>query len=85
MRLHNQTGYVRDRYIGETVRSIMDIMDFTDKEDIPGLLLFIDFEKTFDSLNWDFLFGCLNAFNFGPDFKQWMNTYLQKCSELCNK
>ena len=28
----NQTGYVEDRYIGETVRSIFDIMDFTEKE-----------------------------------------------------
>ena len=31
---HNQSGYVSDRYLGETVRSIFDIMDFTDKENI---------------------------------------------------
>jgi len=42
---HNQSGYVSDRYIGETVRSIFDIMDFTDKENIPGLLIFIDFQS----------------------------------------
>ena len=29
---HNQTGYVKDRYIGETVRSVFDVMDFTLKE-----------------------------------------------------
>ena len=29
---HNQTGYVKERYIGETIRSIFDIMDLTDKE-----------------------------------------------------
>ena len=39
----NQSGYVKDRYIGETVRSILDIMDFTEKENIPGLMIFIDF------------------------------------------
>ena len=44
----NQTGYVKDRYIGETVRSIFDIMDFTEKENIPGLMIFIDFRKAFD-------------------------------------
>ena len=43
---YNQTGYVKDRYIGETVRSIFDIMDFTEKKDIPGLLIFIDFKKS---------------------------------------
>ena len=40
---HNQTGYVKDRYIGETVKSIFDIMEFTDNENIPGILIFIDF------------------------------------------
>ena len=46
----NQSGYVKDRYIGETVRSIFDIMDFTDRENIPGLLIFIDFQKAFDTV-----------------------------------
>ena len=47
---HNQTGYIKDRFIGETVRSIFDIMDFTLDENIPGLMIFIDFHKAFDSL-----------------------------------
>ena len=38
---HNETGFIEDRYIGETVRSIFDIVDFTAKQDIPGLLIFI--------------------------------------------
>ena len=29
---HNQTGYVKDRYIGETVRSIFDVMEFRLRE-----------------------------------------------------
>ena len=49
---HNQTGFIKDRYIGETVRSIFDIMDYTAKENIPGLLIFIDFHKAFDSLEF---------------------------------
>jgi len=27
-------------------------MDFTDKENISGLLIFIDFQKAFDTLEW---------------------------------
>ena len=42
---NNQTGYVKDRFIGEAIRSIYDIMDYTVEENIPGLLSFIDFEK----------------------------------------
>lgn len=40
---YNQTGFVKDRYIGETIRSIFDIMEFTVMENIPGLMIFIDF------------------------------------------
>ena len=52
----NETGYVKEGYIGEMVRSIFDIMDLTDKENMPGLLIFIDFEKAFNSLEWNFLY-----------------------------
>ena len=79
---YNQTGYVQDRYIGETVRSIFDIMEFTVNENVPGMLIFIDFQKAFDSLEWDFTFGCLESFNFGPDFSRWVKTFyknIQSC------
>ena len=47
----NQTGYAKDHYIGETVRSLLDIMEFTDIENISGLfIIFIGFEKEFDML-----------------------------------
>ena len=59
-----QTGYVQDRYIGETVLSIFDIIEFTVIENVPGMLIFIDFQKAFNNLEWDFIFGCLEAFNF---------------------
>jgi len=41
-------------------------MDYTKKQNIPGILLFIDFEKAFDSLDRDFMLKCLNVFGFGP-------------------
>ena len=71
----NQTGYVKNRYIGETVRSIFDIMEFTEIENIPGLLIFIDFKKAFDSLEWNFLMECLHAFHFGPNLIRWIKTF----------
>ena len=32
----------------------------------PGLLMFVDFEKAFDSIEWAFIERALNYFNFGP-------------------
>ena len=57
-------------------------MAFTVNENVPGMLIFIDCQKAFDSLEWDFIFGCLEAFNFGPDFSRWVKTFyknIQSC------
>ena len=45
---------------------------------MPGLLIFIDFEKAFDSLEWNILYNCLYVFNFGPNFKLWIKTFYAK-------
>ena len=52
-------------------------MDFTDKENIPGLLIFIDFQKAFDTLEWSYLYKCLEAFNFGDELICWVRTFYQ--------
>jgi hypothetical protein len=51
----DQTGFISGRYIGDNIRLIYDMLQFTEENDIPGLLLLIDFEKAFDSISWDFL------------------------------
>ena len=56
---NNQSGYIPGRSIGENIHSILDIMDYTKAKNLPGILLFIDFEKAFDSLEWDFVNKCL--------------------------
>ena len=79
---HNQSGYILGRNINENIRSILDIMEYTKAKNLPGPLLFIDFEKAFDSLEWDFLEKCLKQFNFGPDFIRWVNVFysdIQSC------
>ena len=58
---YNQTGYVKDRFIGEAIRSIIDIKDFTAKENFPGLLLFIDFKKLLRVWNGNFSLRVLKS------------------------
>ena len=57
--------------------AIFDIMDFTAKQDILGLLIIIDFQKAFDSLERNFLQRCLESFNFGPNFIRWVMTFFE--------
>ena len=77
---HIQSGFVKNRFIGETATSILDIKQRTDSQNIPGLLLFIDFESSFDSIEWDYLTASLKAFNFGPELIKWVNTFYKSVS-----
>ncbi len=70
----DQTAYIKNRYMGNNIRLIEDIIEHYDKVQAEGLLLTIDFQKAFDSLQWNFMFKTLDFFNFGPSFKQWIKT-----------
>ena len=71
----DQTGYVKGRYIGQNIRLIKDVMKLTDLEQIPGIAIFIDFKKAFDTVDWRFLHKTLEMFNFGPQIQQWVKTF----------
>ena len=70
----DQTGFLKNRYIGENIRKILDIIEICDEENIPALLAAIDFEKAFDKLEWSHINRCLEYFNFGPTFQKWIKT-----------
>ena len=71
----NQTGFIKGRYIGESIRLLFEALDHTE-EHTHALLFFSDFEKAFDSLNHTFLFETLNHFNFGDSFINWIRVFL---------
>jgi hypothetical protein len=68
----SQFGYIKDRYIGENIRCIIDLNDLCIKEKKLCYGIQIDFEKAFDSINWDFMFISLEKMNFDKDFIQWV-------------
>ena len=61
----NQSGYIKNRYIGYNARLILDIIEDCKKHNNPGAIICLDFEKAFDSLNWHFMFATLEKFGFG--------------------
>jgi exonuclease III len=71
----SQTGFLKGRYIGNNVRLLYDTIVYTEKQNIPGMLLSIDFEKAFDSVSWQFLEKCLAFFGFGPDLIKWIKIF----------
>ena len=66
----DQTGFIKDRYIGQNIRLLSDLMD---AKKISGIFLLVDFEKAFDSIEWSFINNTLELFNFGPSIRKWFS------------
>ena len=59
----------------QNIRLFNDITEQTELQDIPGILLLLDFRKAFDTIKWNFIQQSLSLFNFGPCLKQWVKTF----------
>jgi len=81
----NQKGFLKDRYIGENTRLVYDIIAYLNCQKQTGIILLADFEKAFDTLEWDYIKTVLAAYNFGPNFIKWFNIlYKDSCSCVIN-
>ena len=67
-------------YIGENVRLIQDIMFYTKCMNSPGIAIFLDFRKAFDSIEWEYLKAPLKAFNFGLTLFNWIDVLYNEAS-----
>ncbi|GJS90295.1 RNA-directed DNA polymerase, eukaryota, reverse transcriptase zinc-binding domain protein [Tanacetum coccineum] len=57
-----------------------EIVNFAKKEGIDLLLFKVDFEKAFDSVNWNFLMDTMAQMNFGPKWYRWILSCLSSAS-----
>jgi hypothetical protein len=48
----DQKGFIQGRFIGENTRLIYDIIFGTEAQDLPGMIMMIDFEKAFNTLQF---------------------------------
>ena len=81
---NDQTAYIKGKCMGTNIRLVSDVIDYYDILNKSGILLMLDFQKTFDSLDWNFLFKTLNFFNFGQSFTKWIDVICHK-PEACVK
>ena len=72
--IHNdQTGFISGRYIGENLVKILSIIEHCEENDIPALLISIDFEKAYDCVEWSAVDYALKFFNFGDTISKWVH------------
>lgn len=51
-------------------------MFYLEKENSPGIAVFVDFRKAFDTIEWNYLEKALALFNFGPNFCNGLRLYI---------
>ena len=71
----DQTGFIKGRYIGQNIRLINDILEQTKLQNIPGILLQLDFRKAFDTIEWEFIQRTIALFNFGESIQRWISIF----------
>ena len=82
----DQKGFVHGRNIQEENRLLQDIIPYTDQNNMNSAIIFPDYEKAFDQVEWSWTLNCLRKFNFGDKFISWVNMIFKdaKTSILTN-
>ena len=72
-----KTGTLK-RYIRFSARLINDIVQYCEDSHKPGAIVCLDFKNASDSLDCNFLFGCLKHYGFGNWFIHWIKILYNK-------
>ena len=78
----NQSAYVDERFISQGGRLIADVLQTTDVLKLSGMLVTIDIQKAFDSVNHKFLTLALKRYRFGKMLIKRIKTLLNN-QESC--
>lgn len=70
----DQNGFLKKRGANLNIRLIEDILRYTEKNNIKGAMICIDFKKAFDTIKRDFILYSLKLFNFGEKITNWIKT-----------
>ena len=68
----DQQGFIKNIFIGFNIIQIQDIIDYADILNIDGIILFLDFKKAFDTVEWNFMIHVLKKFGFNTGFIDWV-------------
>ena len=78
---HDQTAYnIKGRTISQNNKLVQDIILFADKHKLDIILLFLDFENAFDSVEHKYIYKTMEKFNFGENLIKWIKTLYSGCS-----
>jgi exonuclease III len=69
----DNTGFVPGRSILDNTRLLTLLQAAIEEGDGEGAMIFLDFEKAFDTVSHELLVEAIDRMGFGPDFKRWVS------------
>ncbi len=76
----NQTGFVEGRSILDNTFLAQEALEWAEESNQDLVLLLLDFDKTFDRIEWDFLFTALHKLGFNDTWVRWTRTLYHSAS-----
>ena len=73
----NQTEFVKNMFIKESWRRILDILEIANTPPLESFLVIVYIEKAFHSDNQGFLLHIVPKYEFAIDFVSWIKTILK--------
>ena len=77
--------FIPGRYTGENIRISYDILEQTNKQDIPGPFLIVDLVNVFDCISRKFIVECLEFPSFGSTFTKWICALISRTTALIHQ
>lgn len=81
-----QSGFMQGRNISDGIIITSEIIHSMRRHKTKGVILKLDFEKAFDTVNWEFLFDALYHMNFSKKWIGWIKSIFDtmRISKLVN-
>ncbi|XP_071694113.1 uncharacterized protein [Rutidosis leptorrhynchoides] len=77
---HEQSAFLKGRFILDGALIVNETIDFMKAKKVNGLVFKADFEKAFDSINWDFLLEVMKSMGFKEKWRKWIMACLKSAS-----
>ena len=68
----DQVGYIKGRSGIYNAWLVQDVIDYHTLRDKDGAIIYADFRKAFDTLEWKYIDKCLQLYGFKDSFRQWI-------------
>ncbi len=82
----DQAGFIKGRTASTVLRAIDDVIEYSNTNKIPGIMLALDYSKAFDKISKECMIEAFKIFGFGNDFVKWitvLNTDTVSCINYC--